>query len=99
MENEIIEQIENEPQNEQLKEPEQTKEFNSKKRDYVKNYNKKYYEQNREKQLQNMKTTCRCTLCNCVIRFYKKQQHQRSKKHLQLLEIAPNKDDEMFKII
>lgn len=66
----------------------------SKLKDYVKNYNKAYYEKNKEKQTANMRATCKCRVCNCNVVFYKKKLHSRSKKHTQLLEISPYKTEE-----
>lgn len=53
----------------------------SKTKDYVKKYNKTYYEKNRLKRLQDMKQKVRCEVCDCELTVGKLTLHKKSKKH------------------
>jgi hypothetical protein len=63
--------MEDENKNIKDESPKQVRE--SKLKDYVKNYNKTYYEKNKEKQKANMTMTCKCRVCNCNVVFYRNE--------------------------
>jgi spore germination cell wall hydrolase CwlJ-like protein len=69
----------------------------SKEKEYIADYNEQYYGKNKDKQNETMKTNCKCKVCNCSVKFYKKVLHSKTKKHMNLLEISPYKTmDEIF---
>ena len=53
----------------------------SKEKEYVAEYNKKYYQKNREKQLQMMKVRVPCACCNTTVTKDKLKRHMLTKKH------------------
>jgi hypothetical protein len=53
----------------------------SKEKEYVKNYNKEYYEKTREARLNDMKQIVTCDVCNCNITKGKMTLHKKSNKH------------------
>lgn len=50
-------------------------------KEYIKEYNKKYYAANRTKALAYMAKKHLCDVCKCTISTGKKSQHFKSKKH------------------
>tara|TARA_R110000851_G_scaffold80329_1_gene176826 strand:+ start:4442 stop:4693 length:252 start_codon:yes stop_codon:yes gene_type:complete len=63
------------------------KTFNSKETDYVQNYNKSYYEKTKEARLATMKVKVTCETCGCIVSKGKLSGHNKSKKHLNFLQI------------
>jgi len=53
----------------------------SKEKEYVKNYNKEYYEKTREARLNDVKQIVTCNVCNCNITKGKMTLHKKSNKH------------------
>lgn len=51
-----------------------------------KNYHKEYYQNNKEKILQKMKEKVKCE-CGCIVNKDNLKRHQRSKKHINLLNL------------
>ena len=57
------------------------KEFKSKTKTYVSEYNKKYYEENKEKHLETMRRRVECDCCKTNILKDKMNRHKLTKKH------------------
>ncbi len=47
-----------------------------------KEYNKNWYEQNKEKHLSNSKEKIKCDICNCMVTKGQISTHNKTKKHL-----------------
>jgi hypothetical protein len=74
--------------------------YTSKGKDYVKEYNKKRYQRDKEKVLGLMNSKCRCKICDSEVNFYHKQRHKRTKKHIKHSESSNLIDDkEIFELI
>lgn len=58
------------------------KQYKSKDKDIVKEYNKSYYLKTREKRLAAAAVKTRCELCNCEFNILKIARHNKTKKHL-----------------
>ena len=56
-------------------------------KEHIKEYNKKYYVENRTKALEYMATKINCDVCNCTITRGKRSHHLKSSKHTKNLKI------------
>lgn len=58
------------------------KKCKSKEKEYVNNYNKLYYQKNREARLKHLAEKTHCDICDCVVSNGKLSKHKQSKKHI-----------------
>ena len=68
------------------------KEYREANKDIVKQQNKKYRDSNKDKLKERDSTIITCE-CGCVLTFGSKSKHEKSKKHLSLMEAKTSQQD------
>jgi hypothetical protein len=61
--------------------------FESKNKEYVKQYNSKYYNENKKRNLSYLAEKIECKICQCTIARSSKSEHEKTKKHQNKLMI------------
>jgi hypothetical protein len=72
---------------------ENQKKYSSKSPEYVKEYNEKYYQQNKAKRLAAVKEKVHCDICNCYITKGRLQKHKKTEKHRTHLKMSQEESD------